>query len=191
MGYQFLDTGAMYRGVAYAHMKEKPKELDTFLAHLDLTFSFDARTRVCLFGEDVSDRIRSPEISMLASSLSQDRRVRNYLTGLQREMGKAGGIVVEGRDTGSVVFPRAEAKFYLDANIEERAKRRYRELAAKETGTDMDKVKEDIEKRDRDDSERDIAPLTVPEGALHIDTTGKTIEEVVAELEAHVRQVQG
>ncbi len=178
----------MYRGVAYAYLREKPHDLERFLSIVALSFSLDRQTRVCLDGEDISDRIRSPEISLLASSLSQDVHVRAYLTRMQREMGKQGGIVMEGRDTGSVVFPDADVKFYLDADIRERARRRHLELAAKGPGSDLDRVKEEIEKRDRDDSERAIAPLTRPEGAIYIDTTGKGIDEVTALLEAHVRR---
>lgn len=190
MGYRYLDTGAMYRGVAYAYMQERPQDLEEFLARVQLSFSFAKETKVMLAGEDISDRIRSPQISLLASSLSQDRHVRAYLTRTQREMGKNGGIVLEGRDTGSVVFPDAHVKFYLDADIEERARRRHMELEAKAAGADLRTVKEEIKKRDRDDSRREIAPLIRPEGAVYVDTTGKTIEEVVRILETHVRQAQ-
>ncbi len=169
----------MYRAVAYAYSKRGPPDLDAFLAGLSLDFSFDGYAAVSLDGRISRSEIRTPEISLLASSLSQDGRVRAYLTRMQRQIGEAGGIVAEGRDTGSVVFPGADVKFYLDADIAERARRRHLELAADERGEDMEKVREEMEKRDRADSERDIAPLVRPEGALYIDTTGKTIEEVV------------
>jgi len=189
MGYKYLDTGAMYRGIAYAHLKaEQPHDLEKFLGTVELRFSFDGAVTVFLDGEDISERIRTSEISLLASSLSQDRRVRAFLTTMQREMGKNGGIVVEGRDTGSVVFPDAEVKFYLDAHIEERARRRHLELESRKAGSNLDEVKEEMERRDRDDSERDIAPLVRPEGAVYIDTTGKTVEEVVDLLASHIRQ---
>ena len=138
----------------------------------------------------MSSSIRTPEISLLASSLSQDSLVRAYLTEKQREVGESGAIVVEGRDTGSVVFPDADVKFYLDANIDERAKRRYLEMTGKEPGANLEKVREEIEKRDRDDSLRSLAPLIRPEGAIVVDTTDKTIDEVVSIMEAHVRQAQ-
>jgi CMP/dCMP kinase len=188
--YRYLDTGAMYRGVAFAYGLASG-DIDDFLAKVSLSFSFESVTRVFLDGEDISDKIRTPEMSLQASALSQDGRVRTYLTRKQREVGREGGIVVEGRDTGSVVFPDADLKFYLDADIAERAKRRYLEIAAKEPGEDMEKVKAEMEKRDRDDSLRDIAPLTKPDGAFCIDTTGKTIDEVVALLEGHARQREG
>ena len=162
--------------------------MEAFLDGVCLSFSFGGTTEVFLDGEDISDRIRTPEIALLASSLSQNRRVREYLTGMQREMGRDGGVVVEGRDTGSVVFPDAEVKFYLDADIDERAKRRHLEQTARDEGSDIREVKRQMERRDRDDSERDLAPLIRPEGAFYVDTTGKSIDEVVGLLLKHVQQ---
>jgi cytidylate kinase len=180
----------MYRAVAYAYARQRPASLDAFLAEVPLRFSFGAVTAIFLGEEDISEQIRNPDISLLASSLSQDARVRAYLTEIQRGLGEDGGIVVEGRDTGSVVFPRADVKFYLDAHIEERARRRHRELAAINPGEDEGKVRDEMEKRDAADSTRDLAPLIRPEGAIYVDTTGKTIEEVVNALEGHVRQAR-
>jgi cytidylate kinase len=181
----------MYRAIAYAYSRGRPPDLDAFLGGLRLEFSFDTVTTVSLDGEDISERIRTPEIALLASSLSQDVRVRTHLTRLQRQIGASGGIVVEGRDTGSVVFPDADVKFYLDADIGERAKRRHAELAGGDPHEDIRKVREEMEKRDRADSERDIAPLIRPDGAFYVDTTGKTIGDVVKALEARVREAQG
>ncbi len=188
LGCQYLDTGAMYRAVAYAYARQRPASLDAFLAAVPLRFTFGAAPAIFLGEEEISERIRTPDISLLASSLSQDARVRAYLTGIQRGLGEDGGIVVEGRDTGSVVFPRADVKFYLDARIEERARRRHRELTAINPGEDEEKVREEMEKRDAADSTRDLAPLIRPEGAFYVDTTGKTIEEVVHVLEGYVRE---
>ncbi len=190
LGYRYLDTGAMYRGVAFAY-RLADSEIDAFLAGLKITFSFEKGARVFLDGDDISDRIRTPELSLLASSLSQDRRVRSYLTAMQREEGRDGGIVAEGRDTGSVVFPHADLKVYLDADIRERARRRFAELASKESGEDFGKVREEMEKRDLEDSRRKLAPLTKPDGALYVDTTGKTVEEVIELLTEHVRRISG
>jgi len=187
---RYLDTGAMYRAVAYAYARQKPASLDAFLAEVPLRFSFGAVTAILLGEEEISEGIRHPDISLLASSLSQDGRVRAYLTRIQRGLGEEGGIVVEGRDTGSVVFPGADIKFYLDAPIEERARRRYRELAAVNPGEDEGKVREEMEKRDAADATRDLAPLIRPVGAFYVDTMGKTIEEVVDLLEGHVRQAR-
>jgi len=194
LGYEYMDTGAMYRAVAYAYSREKEKpDIEPFLQSLTLRFIFGKPTQVFLNGEDISQRIRTPEISMLASALSQDARVRKYLTTMQRELGKEGGVVLEGRDTGSVVFPDAEVKFYLDADVEERARRRYLELSPEfsghASGDALGQVKKEIEKRDTDDSEREIAPLIRPQGAHYVDTTRLDIEGVVRILKQYVDQV--
>ncbi len=203
--YTYIDTGAMYRGVAFAYTRrfkspgterighseeilEKANlgEMSQFLMGLSLRFEFGEETRVYMDGEDISKEIREPVISMLASKLSQNRMVREYLYEMQRDQGKAGGIVLEGRDTGSVVFPNAHVKFYLDANPEERAKRRHAELFSKGTMVDMRSVKEDMERRDKNDTERDLAPLIVPEGALYVNTSGLDAEGVVKVLYEHI-----
>lgn len=183
IGYRYLDTGAMYRAVAYAHHAAKGlMEMGDLLNSLNLAFSFDNGVRVFLQGEDISGAIRSSEISLEASRLSQDPEVRRYCTDLQRRLGQGGGVVLEGRDTGSVVFPYADRKFYLDANVVERARRRHVEVTVTSgagQAESLQKIQSDMEKRDRDDSERSLAPLTKPEGAVYVDTTGKSIEEVV------------
>jgi len=179
LGYRYIDTGAMYRGIAYAFKTLNPMQyvqsdynnIEQFLKDLQISFEFGETARVLLEGEDISEEIRDPGISLLASKLSQDRNVREYLTVRQRETGKNGGVVLEGRDTGSVVFPDASVKFYLDANQDERAKRRHLELSLKGVKSGQAVVKEEMQKRDRDDSERAIAPLVVPEHAIYIDTS--------------------
>jgi CMP/dCMP kinase len=182
IGYRYLDTGAMYRAVAYAcGAANNQQDISQFLESLDLTFSFDDGVRVFFNGEEISAGIRSPEISLAASRLSQNPKVREYCTNLQRKLGEAGGVVLEGRDTGSVVFPHADRKFYLDANVAERARRRHIEVASSELGQNesLRKVQTEMEKRDRDDSERSLAPLVKPEGAVYVDTTDKNIDEVI------------
>jgi CMP/dCMP kinase len=203
LNYTYIDTGAMYRGVACAYARKYPEvrgqrpadsedqiqkadKLKVLLANLNLRFEFGEETRVYQNGEDISFEIREPAISMLASKLSQNGVVREYLYTLQRSQGKDGGIVLEGRDTGSVVFPNAQAKFYLDASPEERAKRRHTELSSKGSAVDITTVKEDMEKRDKNDSERDLAPLVVPEGAIYVDTSGLDVEGVVKALYARI-----
>ncbi len=193
LGYEYMDTGAMYRAVAYAYSREKEKPpLDIFLKKLVLKFVFGNPTRVFLNSQEISSEIRTHEISMQASALSQDARVRRYLTAMQRELGKDGGIVLEGRDTGSVVFPDAEVKFYLDADVGVRARRRYLESGKAEstaaTNGDLSTIKKDMEKRDRDDSEREIAPLIRPEGAHYVDTTHLGVGGVVRLLREHVER---
>ncbi len=193
LGYEYMDTGAMYRAVAYAYSREgKKPDLERFLRGLALKFIFGSPTQVFLNGEDISQAIRAPEISMLASALSQDSRVRKFLTAMQRELGKDGGVVLEGRDTGSVVFPDAEVKFYVDADVEVRARRRHLELSSgtpgDADGDALGRVRKEIEKRDKDDSEREIAPLVRPQGAQYVDTTRLDPEEVVRLLKQRVEQ---
>jgi cytidylate kinase len=202
--YTYIDTGAMYRGVAFAYMRKYPEErgqrsevsevqmqkldkLKELLNSLNLRFEFGEETKVFLDGGDISKEIREPAISLLASKLSQNNVVREYLYAMQRAQGQNGGIVLEGRDTGSVVFPNAHVKFYLDANPEERAKRRHTELSSKGTSVDMASVKEDMVKRDKNDSERDLAPLVIPEGAIYVDTSGLDVEGVAKVLFQHIQ----
>ena len=178
--YAYLDTGAMYRGVAYAYMKEgEPEDINRFLKNLVIDFTFGAETKVFLDGEDVSGHIRDPEVSLRASSFSQNRVVREYLTEKQRDIGRKGGIVLEGRDTGSIVFPDAEIKFYIDANPEERAKRRHLELSSKGMDAELATVEKEMIARDKNDSERALAPLVIPKDAIPVDTTGIDAQQVV------------
>jgi CMP/dCMP kinase len=180
LGYTYIDTGAMYRGMAYTYMRAgEPGDLTAFLNDLPLRFEFTDGTRVFLGNEDISREIRNPDVSLRASALSQNKAVREYLWRIQREIGKNGGVVLEGRDVGSVVFPDAHVKFYLDANLEERARRRHLELASKGMDQDSGAVQTEMAERDRNDSERDIAPLVVPDGAIRIDSTGIGAEQVV------------
>ena len=224
LGYSYIDTGAMYRGVAYAYKtkigtqpvegatRAQPGEalsshgeregeapaallqegatrapaIEDLLKDLHIRFEFKNETRVFLDGINISRAIRAPEISLLASTLSQLKIVREYLYKVQREIGKNGGVVLEGRDTGSVVFPNAQIKIYLDAHTEERAKRRHLELTAKGNAEALGKVKEEMVLRDKNDSEREIAPLVMPENAIHIDTTGINITGVMSIILKHV-----
>ncbi len=188
LNYAYLDTGAMYRGVAYGYMKKgEPGDVVGFLKTLSIEFTFGSETKVFLDGEDISSQIREPRVSLLASRFSQNRVVREYLTDKQRSMGKNGGIVLEGRDTGSVVFPKGDVKFFLDANLEERARRRQRELAEKGAGAELATVEKEMAERDKNDTERDIAPLVIPDGAIRVDTTGIDATEVVEIMVRHVK----
>ena len=156
------------------------------LKDLHIRFEFKNETKVFLDGINISRAIRDPEISLLASALSQQKIIREYLYKIQREIGKNGGVVLEGRDTGSVVFPNAQIKIYLDAHTEERAKRRHLELTTKGNEEALAKVKEEMVLRDKNDSERDIAPLVMPENAIYIDTTGIDIAGVMSIILKHV-----
>lgn len=187
LGYSYIDTGAMYRGVAHAfktlsvafNEQTDHINLEQFLKDLNIKFDFGDNAKVFLNGEDISEKIRDPEISLFASKFSQEQSVREYLTFKQREAGRNGGVVLEGRDTGSVVFPDAHFKFYLDACQDERAKRRHLELSLKGIQVSQSVVKEEMYNRDRDDSERELAPLVVPENAVYIDTSGLDAQQVV------------
>jgi CMP/dCMP kinase len=192
LGYGYMDTGAMYRGVAFAYLSRgQDVPVENFLQNLSLRFDFGIETKVFLDGEEISHKIRDSRVSKLASDLSQDGRIRAYLTTLQREIGRSGGIVLEGRDTGSVVFPDAEIKFYIDAGLEERGRRRYRELVDRGTPEELSDIIEAMAERDRNDAMREVAPLVIPPGAISIDTTGIDIDGVVAILLGHVRILIG
>jgi len=184
-GLVYLDTGAMYRAVALeAQCKgvdpASEKALQILCAQVDISFKQEQDgQRVFLLGRDVTDQIRTPEISMLASRISAVKAVREEMVKLQRQIGQKGGIVVDGRDAGTVIFPHARFKFYMDATIEIRAERRYKEFVDKNIKVSYNGIFQDIKKRDHDDSSRKIAPLKPAEDALIIDTTEMTIEEVL------------
>jgi CMP/dCMP kinase len=187
LGYTYLDTGAMYRAVGlYLKLHrvdiEDTKAVAAGLKNISIQLlparDEEGDTGVILNGEDVSDVIRTAEISMLASKVSAIPVVRVKLTEMQREIGSRGKVVAEGRDIGTVVFPEAANKFFLDADIQERARRRARQLHLNGNQAEEEKIREMISQRDRDDSERSVAPLRKAEDALLIDTTGITIEDV-------------
>ena len=138
-----------------------------------------------LNGEDISDRIRSPEITMLASAVSARPVVREFLLDLQKDLGREKAAVFEGRDMGTVVFPGADLKFFLDASTRTRAQRRYAEQKSKSSQT-LDEVERDIQRRDHNDSNRDVAPLKPAADAIVIDSTGMNVDEVVAFMASHV-----
>ena len=197
MGYTYMDTGAMYRAFAWRVANEgldlhNEKELRAALrdTHIELA-ERDGRAQVLLNGVDVSAWIRTPEISQMASRVSTSKIVRERMVELQREMGARGGIVAEGRDIGTVVFPEAEVKIYLDASSNERARRRFEELRGEGGGVDMERTLAEMEQRDRRDKEREVAPLRPADDAVVIDSTGVDVEGVVerimAEIKKHLR----
>lgn len=194
--FTYLDTGAMYRAVAlFLHRQETPLDDSDSLAaamdKLDLKLlpapDENSDVTVLLMGEDVSDAIRTPEMGMAASAVSKLGIVRERLTRMQQEIGRNGGIVAEGRDTGTVVFPEAAHKFFLVATPEERARRRVLQLRAKGEEADEEKILAMTIERDRNDREREIAPLVQAEDAVAIDTTELTIDEVCGKLLQAVR----
>ena len=185
LNFLYLDTGAMYRAVALRAKRERvdpnnEEALEKLCRRLEISFQEDSEgQRVICQGEDVTERIRDPEIGWMASTVSMKRAVREALVHLQREIGSRGRIVAEGRDTGTVVFPRAKYKFFLNADPEERARRRYRELAARGLAVNPEATKKEVNERDEQDSTRQLAPLRPAEDARIIDSTGLTPEEVV------------
>jgi cytidylate kinase len=195
LGFTYLDTGAMYRGVAlYLKRQQIDVEDESAVAaaleklDLELLPAQDEKgdVGVRISGEDVSRSIRTPEISMAASAVSKLGVVRKKLTLMQQEIGRHGKVVAEGRDTGTVVFPQAEHKFFLDARPEERAHRRVLQLHEKGEKADEKEILALTLERDRNDRERSLAPLMPAEDAIHVDTSELDIEEVIRKVLAAV-----
>jgi len=184
LGYRYIDTGALYRGVAYEVKNqgvnpESETELADLCRRLQLSFKTEAKGLRLYSGEtDISDRIRTTEISMMASSVSANAVVRDYLLDVQRDIGLRKAAVFEGRDMGTVVFPEADLKFFLDASVTTRALRRYQELES-ESDQSLDKVKKDMQRRDTNDSTRSLAPLKPADDAIVIDSSDLSVKEVV------------
>ena len=192
LGFTLVDTGALYRALAWA-VKEAGVAADDGPAVgkvLETTTVDLEGGRVIVNGRDISAQLRTPELGMLTSKLTRLQVVRDKLTPLQRRLARAGGVVLEGRDTGSVVCPEAEVKFYLDADLDERARRRSEELAATGLPADYETVKAEVTQRDRQDMERDLAPLVRPEGALVLDSTALSPEAVVERMLDAVEQAR-
>ncbi len=200
LGFVLVDTGAMYRTVALAASRASTPFTDgarvTELAHAlvtkhALSFERDVKlgVRVRLSGEDVSDAIRTPDIAQGASLVSAHPGVRAALLELQRQAGEAGGVVLEGRDIGTVVFPDAEVKFFLTASPEVRAGRRHAELVAKGQQVSFEDTLADVKRRDAQDEGREHAPLKKAEGAVLVDSTNLSFEETVAKMLEAVRAV--
>ena len=181
----YLDTGAMYRAVAWAlaTMKDPPskgRNLKTFLQDLDITIEGSGPTqKVWVLGQEIGQKIRSPEITQLASTVSMRPEVREALTEKQRAWGRKQGLVAEGRDMGSVVFPQADFKFFLTASIEIRAQRRLVELLQSGSAVSLDQVKKDMERRDAQDQKRALAPLQPAAEARIIDTGPLTVDAIL------------
>jgi len=183
--YIYLDTGALYRALAYKALVNKvdannSDELAKLCSTTDVTMkNLDGNMTVYVDGENVGDKIRTEEVGLAASNISAFPVVREKLLSLQREAGARGGIVAEGRDMGSVVFPDAECKFFLDANVEERIERRRAELVQKNGQAGLTEISRDMQARDHQDSQRKIAPLTVAPDAIVIDSSHLDVSQVV------------
>jgi cytidylate kinase len=181
LGYNYLDTGALYRAVAWKTKQEdvNPDDesaLNKILENINITFSDNI---IYVDGVDVSLDIRTAEIGELSSRVSAMPVVREGLFSLQREICLKGKVVIEGRDTGTTIFPESENKFYLDAGIEERARRRFEELKIKDPDITMEQTIDDIKKRDNRDSSRESSPMKKTDDMVYIDSTDLSIEKVV------------
>ena len=194
LGFRYIDTGAMYRAVTLAALGRgtdlgDPEALGEVAGSVELAFARapDGSTRMLLDGEDVSEEIRTPELTARVRHVARAAPARARMRVEQRRLGLAGPSVMEGRDIGTVVFPDARWKFYLDATVEERARRRKVELAGKGIELSEDELREEVAGRDRTDLERAVAPLRQADDAERVDTTGMTIEEVVGHLARRVR----
>ena len=194
LGYTYLDTGAMYRALALKILRQGLDLGDVAkLARLVDATEIDLAERqgesqVLLDGVDVSALIRTPEVSQMASKVSAFPVVRKRMLELQRALGQKGSVVAEGRDIGTVIFPEAEVKIYLDASVDERGRRRYEELRAAGRDVTLEETVRELKERDKRDSERDVAPLRKAEDALAIDSSQLTAETVRAQVIRAVKQ---
>lgn len=194
LGYLYIDTGAMYRAVTLYAIKnnllDDEKKIIDLSNQLNIELKFeDGQTKVSVNGKDVTEEIRSLEVNQNVSPVSKIEGVRKILVQKQKEMGKNGGVVMEGRDITTVVFPNADVKIYLTATIDERARRRALEFAQKGQQVDIEQVKQNILDRDRIDSSRDVSPLTKSPDAVEIDTSNLSIEQQVEQILEEAKKV--
>lgn len=184
LDFVYIDTGAMYRCITLKMIREnisldEEEKIKDLLERTKITFkNLDDKQHVYLDGEDVSDLIRKPNVNELVSPVSAIKIIRIKMVELQRKLGEEGNVIMEGRDITTVVFPNAEVKIYLDAKLEIRAERRYKELIARGNDVTYEDTLESIRKRDKNDMEKEMGALKIAEDAVIIDTSNMTIEEV-------------
>lgn len=198
LGYNYVDTGAMYRGLTYDFLKNNLTELDEkkielLLSKVKFEVKFIDRVQyVFVNGEDVSEKIRTAEVSKFTSLFAKSLVVREFLIDTQRNLAMSNNIIMDGRDIASVVLPNADVKIFLTASVEERARRRVLDFERQGVvDIDFDKVKADIAARDYQDENRDIAPLVKVDDAVLIDTTNLTITEVVEKMTELIKKAEG
>ena len=188
LGYIYVDTGALYRTVGLYSIRKgidtkNAENVISTLSDIKVELKFiDGSQHVFLNGEDVSEAIRTPEASMAASNVSAIPRVREFLFDLQRSIAAENNCIMDGRDIGTVVLPNADVKIFLTASVEERARRRFKEMLDKGESADYDDILEDIKKRDYQDSQREIAPLKQADDAIFVDNGGYNLESGAAYL---------
>jgi len=188
LDYRYLDTGALYRAVAWVvHKADLQHDDDEGIGRICHSLKLDLKKdQLVANGEDITDLIRTPDITMLASAVSARPVVRKVLLSLQREVGEGAGLVAEGRDMGTVVFPQADKKFFLNASVRQRAIRRLEQYGQDGNQT-LEQIEADIQQRDENDRRRDLAPLKPADDAVRIDSTTITAEEVVEKMLSYVR----
>lgn len=198
LGFRYVDTGAIYRTVAYFMdlWGVSPKDADGVNRYIDeltigIEYDEDGFQHMIMNGMDVTGDIRTPEISQKSSLISAHACVREMLLDMQREEAARHNVIMDGRDIGTVVLPKATVKIFLTASAEVRAKRRFDELTAKGEKVDYDTILKEIQQRDYQDTHRDIAPLKMARDSIKVDTSQMTIEEVVAAIRAIVREKTG
>lgn len=183
LGYTYIDTGAMYRCVAYYCLQQgidldDQERVESSLEQIEIELK--ANNQVFLNKQDVTKDIRTDQISLAASKISSYNKVRSFLVASQQKMAQAGGVIMDGRDVGTVVLPRADLKIYQIASVETRAKRRYLENIARGMTTSLEMITNDLKQRDYQDQHRKISPLVKADDAVEIDTSDLSLEEVVA-----------
>lgn len=197
LGYLHVDTGAMYRAMTLKALRggvdiHNAAEVERLAERTEIRLERDAgRVKVFLDGLDVTEEIRSPEVDRAVSAVSSYGKVRELMVREQRRMGQRGGIVLEGRDIGTVVFPEAELKIYMVANVRERARRRQQELAARGVASELEELVEEIVRRDEKDSSRTLSPLRKAPDAIILDTSTMTVEEQVEFIVQKAKEIIG
>ena len=185
LGYLYIDTGAMYRGVTWAVLDShvnvnNQKDVESLLPSLDLTLEPTANAcKVFVKGQDVTDLIRQQQINENVSTIASYKGVREYLVERQQAMAAVGGVILDGRDIGSVVLPKAELKIYLTASVDARAKRRWLEVQGTSNEQSLEDIKKNVESRDEMDKNRDKSPLVCVEDAIVVDSSNMTFDETV------------
>ncbi|EJQ52217.1 Cytidylate kinase [Bacillus mycoides] len=188
LSYVYIDTGAMYRTITYAALEQKvdienEEKLMEVVKNVNIEFQQGENTQlVFLNGQDVSEVIRTPDVTNRVSIVAKHRLVREEMVRRQQELAEKGGVVMDGRDIGTHVLPDAEVKIFMLASVEERAERRHLENMNKGFDSNLEQLKEDIARRDKLDSEREVSPLKKADDALELDTTSLSIEEVVQKI---------
>ncbi len=191
----YVDTGAMYRTIGYYILQQglNPKNPEDVIPqlpniHIGISYSQEGGQRISLNGKDVSQEIRLPEMSMASSNVSAIPQVRSFLLDLQRNMAKEYDVIMDGRDIGTVVLPNADLKIFLTASPEERSRRRFLEYQAKGLPTSYEDTLADVQKRDYQDSHREVAPLKQAQDAVLLDTTGLNFEQTVEQIKLIIKE---